>query len=514
MNNKKITLTFILIAVSILLGIIGFTIAYFTSSVDFENEFQTGLLQTQATETFVSPENWLPGDTTPKTLTVTNTGNVDVKARVCIEEAWTSDQDNPLSLKQGDEKVAIINLDNTDDWVKKGNCYEYNDVLEPNDETSSFIKSVTFNPNVKANIECTTTSNNGTTTKECNSTGYGYDDATYKLTLRVETVQANKASDLWSIEYINRQVSNAITLGDEISIEGEHFFVLSSDSNKTTLIAKYNLLVGTIHEFTDHYSPPVAIKAFTSSDEGYGLQNEITRGYDYFTGQSVGTVPFSMNYYWIGPSLSGLLQEYANENNPEGSRGTYISVFPYVYRSNLNTAPIIDINDSYSPYGENDYTIAYYVEEYVNTLKELGAPNTIVGRLITKEEADSIYNQINPSYVISNQSLCQNYIKNIWDYYSISYDNNRLISFCNDSGNDINGQNLEFYINHGVIPPSDLLVAGISDVVFPWISYISYWYGSAYDYYQVHDSNLKEPCNATHKNGVRPVIEIPTSELS
>ena len=98
MNNKKITTIFILVSLFILLGIIGFTIAYFTSSTDFENEFNTGLYQTTATEVFESPQNWMPGDETPKTLTITNTGNVDVKARVCIQEEWTSANDEPLPL--------------------------------------------------------------------------------------------------------------------------------------------------------------------------------------------------------------------------------------------------------------------------------------------------------------------------------------------------------------------------------------------------------------------------------
>ena len=167
MNNKKITLMFVLIAAFILLGIIGFTLAYFTSSVDFENEFNTGVFQTTATEVFESPQNWLPGDTEPKTLTITNTGNVDVKARVCLSEEWTSSSDEPLPNVVDGERMAIINLANTSDWTKKGNCYEYNDTLEPNDTTSSFIESVTFNPLAEADIECTTNGN----TKECISTG-------------------------------------------------------------------------------------------------------------------------------------------------------------------------------------------------------------------------------------------------------------------------------------------------------------------------------------------------------
>ena len=49
---------------------------------------------------------------------------------------------------------------------------------------------------------------------------------------------------------------------------------------------------------------------------------------------------------------------------------------------------------------DNGYTIAYYVENYVGTLKGLGAPNTITGRLLSYEEASSLSGTIkgNGSY--------------------------------------------------------------------------------------------------------------------
>ena len=142
----------------------------------------------------------MPGDTTPKTLTITNTGEVDAIARVCLSEEWTSSNDDTLLNEVNGERMAIINIANPSDWAKKDDCYEYVYILEPNETTSSFIESVTFNPNATADLNCTTTTLNGTTTSTCESTGDGYDNATYKLTLRVETVQANKASAVWGNE--------------------------------------------------------------------------------------------------------------------------------------------------------------------------------------------------------------------------------------------------------------------------------------------------------------------------
>ena len=47
---------------------------------------------------------------------------------------------------------------------------------------------------------------------------------------------------------------------------------------------------------------------------------------------------------------------------------------------------------------DNGYTIAYYVEGYVNRLKSLGAPNNITGRLLTYEEANSLSSTIKDTF--------------------------------------------------------------------------------------------------------------------
>ena len=475
MYDKKIKGLFILIAVLLFIGF-GITLAYFTSSTDFENEFQTGLYQTEATETFVSPQNWLPGDTTPKTLTVTNTGNVDVKARVCISEEWESANGDTLSNEVNNERVAIINLANTSDWTFKNNCYEYNDVLEPDDITSSFIESVTFNSNATADITCTTTTQNGSTTKTCTSSGDGYDNATYTLTFTVETVQANKASELWNtIKFVNRQNQNSITVGDEIRIGSEHFYIVSSDSNKTSVLAKYNLLVGDIFDYDDDTGYVTYVKTLSSSDTGYGLQNSEAKGWvDLESGETiaryVGSVPFSGINYWGGrqcgytnghwgcTGTEGLLPEYAiNGASYSGSP------YPNVYRSNMNEEAVLMQYAQYPPYHveNNGYTIAYFVEQYKDRLNELGAPNTIVARLLTEEEAVSLG--------------CD-------DYYA----------YCK----------------------------GFSSTAPTWLYTGTYWLGSAWMDNIVWNirTDGKMELDYTYSNyesmGVRPVIEIPTSELN
>ena len=79
MKEKKTILILILV---LTIGIIGLTVAYFSNSTSIDNTFTTRGYGTTTDEDFVSPDNWLPGKTTEKTLTVTNSGNVDEAVRI------------------------------------------------------------------------------------------------------------------------------------------------------------------------------------------------------------------------------------------------------------------------------------------------------------------------------------------------------------------------------------------------------------------------------------------------
>ena len=211
MNNKKTVVALLLVAI---IGVVGLTIAYFANSTSVDNTFTTKEYGTTYTETFVSPDNWLPGDTTEKTLVATNTGEVDQAVRVLVTESWTTNNNGTLngwihsdgtksthttqSELETDERVAILNLANTSDWTKVGNYYYYNYKLAPTESTTSLLESVTFNSKTRLDDTCTTTNNNGVTTTTCNSSGDDYDNATYTLTLTIETVQYNKYATAWS----------------------------------------------------------------------------------------------------------------------------------------------------------------------------------------------------------------------------------------------------------------------------------------------------------------------------
>ena len=183
----------------------------------------------------MSPDNWLPGDTTVKTITATNTGNVDEAVRIfftegwtpansgstlngCIHEDGTKSTHTTQSELETDERVAILNLANTSDWTKVGDYYYYNYKLAPGDSTTSFLESVTFNSKTKLSDTCTETVNEGVKTITCNSSGDDYDNATYILTLTIETVQYNKYASLWN-------TGNTVNILEERPVPGAQYLV-------------------------------------------------------------------------------------------------------------------------------------------------------------------------------------------------------------------------------------------------------------------------------------------------
>ena len=178
-----------------LLLIVGVTIAYFSTSDTFNNLFDAAEYGADATEVFTSPTDWMPGDTTPKTLTVTNSGDVCENVRVSYTEEWESKDGSTLSNVQDGNKAALINRMNEDDWVQSGNYYYYINNLMPNQTTSSFMNSVTFNPEIENDYVCTQTGNK----RRCTSSEAGYDEATYTLTLKVETIQCDATEDEWGV---------------------------------------------------------------------------------------------------------------------------------------------------------------------------------------------------------------------------------------------------------------------------------------------------------------------------
>ena len=196
---------------------------------------------------------------------------------------------------------------------------------------------------------------------------------TMKLVFEVDYVQGEKSGQQSAVRIIKGTKGN-LQPGDIIGIgETEDFYVVSSNQEKTVLIAKYNLLVGYSNNESTNYEGTY----MSPSTPGYGLQSVDAIGYD---GNSYySTVAFSSTNYW--DDGNGLLSPYnANGASYDGNPK------PFVYNSSLTTAPDFE-NDGWNTPG---YNIAYYVEQYKTKLIEMGAPSTITGRLLTFEEATSL----------------------------------------------------------------------------------------------------------------------------
>ena len=212
MKKNKSLIALLIVAI---VGIVGLTIAYFSNTDTINNVFTTKEYASEYTEEFVSPDNWLPGDTTDKTVIVENTGDIDQAVRISLSESWSTHNGGTLNgwihpdgsksthttqtELSTDERVAILNLANTSDWTKVGDYYYYNYKLAPDDVTTSFLESVTFNSKTTLDDTCETTIGNGTRTITCSSSGDDYDNATYTLTINIETVQYNKYNEAWNL---------------------------------------------------------------------------------------------------------------------------------------------------------------------------------------------------------------------------------------------------------------------------------------------------------------------------
>ena len=263
MKNKK---NLLLIIGIILLGV-GGTLAYFTSTGVFNNIFNTGTYSTRFHEEFTSPSNWMPGDETPKTITVTNDGDIPAYVRVCLTDSWLA-ADGTTELPNHDATnnidIAIVNADNTDEWTKSGNCYYYNEELAPNETTSSPIKSVTFNPEYEGSVECTTEQTTGDLV--CRSSSTGYDGATYTLTLTGETIQSEGLST-WGIGYsIDGTNYTLPDSGSAQAASGYNTFLRSNISGKE---------VGFVYNNTTYYvgGDNTYEENKTILDEAFGTSN-------------------------------------------------------------------------------------------------------------------------------------------------------------------------------------------------------------------------------------------------
>ena len=196
-NNKK---KLMIVSGISLLTILGGTLAYFSTTTDIENVFKTGKYHNEIVEKFVSPTSWTPGTTTTKEVTVKNNGNVDMALRATFTEKWLNAKGQELPLKDSNNvPAAIINFNES--WKPADDGYYYYGTksnltkLESGQTSTSFINSVKFNEKINASLHEEVSEDGQTITYT--SDGTGYDNATYKLIIKIKTIQYDQAKNIW-----------------------------------------------------------------------------------------------------------------------------------------------------------------------------------------------------------------------------------------------------------------------------------------------------------------------------
>ena len=272
MKDKKTILGLALVCV---IGIVGASIAYFSSTDTFQNIFGTKTYKMEVVETFESPDDWTPGTTTPKTVVATNKGDVDAAVRVSFEEEWKDASNNPLPATDGNNHhAAIINFtsDLNKKWItstEDGKTYYYYKAkIAKNESTPTLIESVTFNPALEIDVDHNCVTDSETHKQTCTSETSGYAGGSYKLTIKVETIQYDQYKNGWntSVEILDEiplpytiQSGDIETAGSLISIGDQDFYVLGDeDSNHVKLLARYNLGSGHLFDVPLNKQNPAA----------------------------------------------------------------------------------------------------------------------------------------------------------------------------------------------------------------------------------------------------------------
>lgn len=205
--------------------------------------------------------------------------------------------------------------------------------------------------------------------------------------------ESGKLDEYKLIKTVEQEVEGQLSEGDEVLIGGtEGFNVVSTNSDKTVLLAKYNLLVGYEVKYVSNFGYKL-IREISPNITGYGYQSNLTTTVGY------GVVPFSGRKYWQSTSNPN----YHDPNYPDArNKSVYTksmsSVRPNVseYTNPFNyTQPVVS---------ESDYTIAYYVEPYIRKIENMGV-TVYDGGLLSNNQASSLG--------CSGNSSCS-YYRNTW----------------------------------------------------------------------------------------------------
>ena len=172
------------------------------------------------------------------------------------------------------------------------------------------------------------------------------------------------------------------SFGDEICIGNECFYMLSCDSDTTTVISKYNLLVGNTCTSAN------SCTEIPTSTEGYGIQSPTAIGLDSNTSSypAVGVLKFSDTNYWLGQVGEG-----------KKFPGTVSRTYGWGEEYSDQILILSEDSDTYIP-----------LQNYLAYLKTIGAPNS------TKIRLANVQNLYNLSNTYSSSETAFLFNTNYW----------------------------------------------------------------------------------------------------
>ena len=237
----------VVIALSFLVVLVGATVAYHTSHGSFLNLFRVARAWSNTTyDEFTSPSNWASCEEVPKVVYGKNTGDVPAAVRMKYEEYWkaanstSTDHTTELPLQDNNINVAVVNLQNLTDWTNGGDgWYYYNFVLDPGDETTSLLKSVTLNCNnnfAGANDVCSTVNGVTTCTKQDNQ----YDGAHYHVFVTVEYIENRVALDEWGAAPSGKKHMLYNAIANQLNDLGEYQIDFTKPATVSDVVATAN----------------------------------------------------------------------------------------------------------------------------------------------------------------------------------------------------------------------------------------------------------------------------------
>ena len=369
LNKSNKIKIIVLTALIFLVAIAGISYAYFTIQV-VGNETASSMRLTTANLSLVyndvqivSGENVIPGWTQTKTLTVYNDGNQTVYYNIIWRDLLNEITNNELVISATCSSSS-------------GSCNDISETVIPTETTEAHNISVKNNIEIPVGVTHTYTVT--VTFKETGSNQNYNQNKEFYGTLNIAEGSAPATLSLQTDTGTTGLSTGDTVRATKTGIDNQDFYVVSTNASETVLLAKYNLYVGDILDYNG--SAYSLNKTLTSSDTGYGLQSSTAKGWVRSNVRYIGVVPFSGTNYWDDGNRN-LVSPY-NANGASYSGNPY----PYVYNSNLSSvAPSLDYTNGYGLAQNNGYTIAYYVEEYINTLGINGT-----GRLLTYEEEQTL----------------------------------------------------------------------------------------------------------------------------